>query len=400
MNPTPNQVPPDVVATVQRAAKAVPGHSGDLDAVRSRGRNRRHRRAAGGGLLAVAAAAALAAPFVLQEPASDIPPLIAPAGPAQRLLLNGEGWLAGPAAEMDAAPELDGREQYEFYQDRPGVEGVLRPVGEVLPDGQVIEFDLELPGVSGFNDVVDMPGGRLAVLGYTEPAPDGPCFEGVALRLLVLGADRSVEQAREVACGSVLVAADADAAYLVRDESRLFRHDLGTGAETALIEAPELLGVGPPGSGGVSVAGGRAVRAYAEVGDALCAVDGPAAAVRLEVTELASGKAAEYGVPGEGCREPAKVRVSPDGRHVALAYYRHGDGAEPVELEIAVVDLDSGAVTQTWAGDARGAERGDERIVDLAWDDEQTLLLAWYEEPGDGVHWLPDILQVETVVLP
>lgn len=48
----------------------------------------------------------------------------------------------------------------------------------------------------------------------------------------------------------------------------------------------------------------------------------------------------------------------------------------------------------SWLNTSRGA------IAGIAWDDQQTVRVAWHEMPEEGVHWQADLVQVATVTVP
>jgi hypothetical protein len=420
----PADVADELADALHSAAGAVPPYSGELAAAQRRGRaHRRHRTVTVAGFTALAVAAALGLPFALTgaDPGSEAEPPVAalpgsaaastaPGEPAQRLLLDGDGWVNMASAGEDS-PEppvgVSARESYEWYRDQPDATGVLGPIAEVLPDGDVAELDLDLPGVDSVRDMVALPDGRLVVIGLHDRTPgaereDGPCVEGLDFPLLVVAADGSVSQSRQarVMCETLeLLGADADTAYLVRG-SRLVAHDLATGDERELLDAPEVSEVAWHGS----IAGGRVVA----VDDQLTAA---CASGEVLVADLAAGAWTDYPLPGEDCVDWAgPVQLSPDGRHVAAAFVSIGDGRS--DLRVAVIDLTSGAVVlehnlvgtdhenATGLTIRGGAAAPGGHIAGLAWDDRQTLRVAWYEVPREGVRWLPDLIQVDTLAVP
>jgi hypothetical protein len=131
----------------------------------------------------------------------------------------------------------------------------------------------------------------------------------------------------------------------------------------------------------------------------------------VRVAELMTGAIRRYPLPAGGCAESTgPVRLSPDGRHAALAFHRFLTGGRS-ELRVAVVDLDRGTVVadRRIVGPAtvRLLETGSPgitssrgAIVGLAWDDPTSLRVAWYEAPAEGLHWMTDLIQVTALSVP
>jgi hypothetical protein len=422
MNRT-DEIPPDLAGAVQVAAHAAPPYTGDLAVVRGRGRAYRQRRiATTAGLAALAAAVAITVPVAISGPAAPPAPgadppvgssraAAEPAEPAQRLLTDSAGFVLtadgteSPGAEEGETP----RETYERLRQIPGAVGVVGGLAEVRPDGQLVPIDLDLPGIDSVREVVPMPDGRLAAIGVIDHLPgvereDGPCVAGVDFPLLVVETDGSVSVSRDVheRCQTLeLVAADAETAYLVRD-SQLVAHDLATGRERVLLDSAEALGA----AGNHAVASGR----VATITDRL---DGCPPGIVVRVAEFDTGVTSEHPVPEVPCGGLAgRMRLSPDGRYAAFSYL--GGDERQYELRLAVVDLDTGElvvdrpVVGGAADDPNFALNGyaysltstGGAIAGLAWDDERTLRMAWYEAPAQGVHWLGDVIHVTTMTVP
>jgi hypothetical protein len=442
---TRTDIPDDLAAAMQAAASAAPPHHGDLAAVRRRGRARRRRRTAAAGVAAaaVAVAAAIAIPSVIAGPVPPPagPPVAAPppavppgslpvappaarAEPAQRLLLlDSAGMVRIPSGGMVGEEQGEtAREAYERLQDVPGAVGVLGGPAELRPDGQVVDLDLALPEIDSVREVVAMPDGRLAAIGIVDRMPgvereDGPCVEGADFPLLVIEADGSVGLRREVRvrCQALsLVAADAGTAYLVRD-SRLVAHDLATGEERVLVDSAEVLG-SPDGAylaGRASIAAGRLVTAAFEAERESCQPDGSAGRIVLRVTDFDTGATSAYPLTTAECAGvPGPVRISPDGRYAAIAFFGSAADLGRADLRVAVLDLDTGDVVADElivpapevSGLPGGTQVGPHQIAStdgaisgIAWDDERTLRVAWYEVPDAGVHWISEVIQVSTV---
>ncbi|MGH3683415.1 MAG: hypothetical protein ACRDT2_24575, partial [Natronosporangium sp.] len=348
----------------------------------------------------------------LAPPAPDRqPPAAGPAEPAQRLLVtNGAG---GVTSRGDAVPPegLSTRETFEWYLDQAGAYGVVGPLAEIRPDGDVVPLELDdLPGVDLVRDVLAMPDGRLAVLGLVDRMPgtertDGPCVAGIETPLLVVEPDGSVSSSRDLRtrCQTLdLVAVDAETAYLARD-SRLVAHDLATGDERLLLDSAEAV---PVEHSGMDYAGGRLAVA---ISDPACSGIG---GLVVRVTDVATGDSRDHPLPGERC-QPAggPVRLSPDGRYAAVAYHWF-IGDDTAKLGMAVLDLAGGTVVEDrqvaaapgpdLGGDysQRGVGIRTAAVVGLAWRDPQTLRRAWYEVPSEGVYWLPDVVEVTEVQPP
>lgn len=407
-----SEIPDDLAASLRAAAYAAPPYPGDLAEVRRRRQARRRRRAVTAtGLAATGVVAALGIPFAVGGAAgsggegTDQP---AVASPAQRLLLRGDSWLvATDGAELPDRP-VGAAELYRQYQGQPGVSGRLLPPSEVLPDGSVVELDLDPLGIDSVRQLVEMPDGRLALIGQVDRMPDIDtddelCFEGIEFPLLVVEPDGSVSTSRDVRepCRTLtLVAADATTAYLVRD-SRLVAHDLATGGEQILLDSVEAL---PADSAGVAYADGQIVTFVP--GPNRSCEDGLALELPLQdtddpairVTDVATGATVEHPMPQIDCLGSTElIRVSPDGSYAAVAYEL---GRMPGNhwVGVALVDVDSGKVVTEWSLTDTTTDRS--VVAGLAWKGGRTVRVAYYQAPQDRLNWVPSLIRVKTFSVP
>jgi hypothetical protein len=422
MNET--EISEDLATALYAAAHAAPPYHGELSRVRARGRTHRHRRTAGlAGVATFVVAVVVAVPVVVSSQAApraeipgaaDPPAVAVPLAPlgdsAERLLTDVWGYVMSAEGHELIAPQgVTPEEEYEHFRAIPGAVGVVGGgAAEIRPDGQVVPINLDLPGIDGVDNVVSMPDGRLAVTGYRSGQTDGehedgPCLGEVTISLLVVEMDGSVSGSREVArCRTVqLLDADSQTAYLVRG-TQLVAHDLATGDEQVLLDSASVLGAEYPSG---AVAGGRV--AVVNDGYEWCGARGGNHQLAVLSAELDTGATSEHPIREVSCgTHVAAVRLSPDGRYAAVAY-------STVELRMAVVDLDAGeVVTDRAIVDASADEdyifNGSQyslttnhgAIVGLAWQDEQSLLLASYQTPERGVHRLADVVEVETISMP
>ncbi|MEJ3743255.1 hypothetical protein WEI85_08215 [Actinomycetes bacterium KLBMP 9797] len=365
-------VPDEIVETVRRAATAASAHGGDLGSVRHRAVRRRRRRQAtvatcAAALVAIAAAAVPAA--LDRTPAEPA----AAAEPAQRLLVR----AAGLALQSKNGPEV----------------GIVneRELGEVLPDGSLVRH--AIPGVDDWLHAVGLPDGRLVVLGYTEHTPGTPrispnaAAEGVSIDLEVLAADGTIELSRDVGVKDEitrLVGADETTAYLLRPRG-LMAHDLATGAERLALALSAFGSVGPRvdvGNGVVVLLDGCELRVFVIPGN------------RSQAQATVPCALAETPPQGPDLRRAQDVRLSPDGRLVAVPYYA-GD-----ELRLAVVDTRTGATRATETLDIGPSRFQD--VYGLAWTDNRSVRVAWAALPPDAarLYRLDEILRTETITIP
>lgn len=384
-------VPDDLAAAVHRAARATPPHAADLANVHRRYRARRRRRAvaAAGGLVVLVALSGGAVPLLTgpRDPSSPAtaptttaavpatsPPtttaLVPTPAPAQRLLIDGGGGTWQPD---NGGPEV-------------GLVGGV--ADEVLPDGTVRRHRVP----KGWEQTVALPDGRLVGLQLTDLMPgvrrrDGPDVEGLSIKLVVLGPDDAVEQAREVRVkgeGVELLGADGRAAYLARDGG-IVAHDLATGQEKFLLRS-STAGVDLLAASQTELGPDRLVEQRSDDG------------CRTDVRRLSDGKRI-LRLTVEGLCENG-LRLSPNGRLVAVPYHRllnrTGSGREQ---RLAVFDIATGALRadQLVGTPRRAPVPGG--IQGVAWADNTTVRVAWGAVPegADRVYSVAEVMKVVTV---
>ena len=355
---------------VHRAATAARPHVTDLDRVRRRAVVRRRRRTAftAGGAATLAAVIVLVAPAFLNRPAPrpNTAAPIAPApstatAPAQRLILSGRGWTGS----------VEGRPTTGVAD----VDGIV----EVHPDGR---FDVlpRPPGLDQIHHMEALADGGLVVLGSRDLMPgvereDGPMVEGVESPLIVTRADGAVISRRDVRIHGEHVAllgvADG-VAYLAR-KAGVVAHNLNTGAERLVVPLTEDFSHGDQaGSTAVLLTQGE-----------------------LVVVDLVAGRqTGRFALPGRH----GSVRLSPDGRSVAVVSMQGRDGIDEV---VEIRDVGTGKVStvrqlrtniRMWASDTTG----------LAWTDADTLRAAWPEPPPDAdrIYPLTEVLHTTQIRRP
>lgn len=378
--------PPDLVDAVRAAAAAVPGHGGDLAAVRRRGLTRvRRRRAATAGVAAVVLGAG-AVPLahatgtgagrlgpVPPAPAASQP--LAPAAIAQRLLISGSGAIL----QQDGRPTVG-------ISSRDGI-------GEVLADGRVTWHPMS--AVDGTYNVVPRPDGSMVVLGYVDHMPgverdDGVWIPGVSFDLVVLSPRGIVMLRRDVRVMGehvALAAATDEIAYLVRP-GELVAHDLSTGLERRVLGLPD-----DDLALAADVAAGRAVLVRA---NSNCTARIYDLARQVEISHVTPGVRTK-------CKAPPTVRLSPDGRLAAVSYLGvTGPDDDVFTHRVGVFDVATGQL--------RGEQVIEEQSMrfvravgmtplGFAWSDHYTLRTAFAVLPDrpTRVYRIEELLRIETL---
>jgi hypothetical protein len=372
-------VPIEIAEAVRRAAAAVPGHGGDLGTVRRRGLARvRRRRAATAGVAAVVVGAG-AVPLSHATgtgPARldtlPVPPAASPQvarQPVQRLLLSGHGLTV----KQEGRPTVG-------IVDVPGIV-------EVRPDGGTTQHPAS--AVDGIYGVVARLDGSLVILGHVDHMPgvqrqDGPWIPGVTFDLVVLDRAGTVRLRRDVRIMGqhvYLAGATADTAYLVRPGG-IVAHDLAIGAER-----PVLPGRSAPLA---DVAAGRAVLVDPDTG------------CTARMYDLATGAELSRFTPPaiSRCKAPQQLRLSPDGRLVAMTYMTM-DGDSFTQRAV-VVDVATGRVRGEHV--IEDIRKGNLRVVGgtpsgIAWSDSHTLRIAAAVLPPDAsrIYRIEELLTVQTL---
>jgi len=262
-------------------------------------------------------------------------------------------------------------------------------LAEVRPDGSVVHHKLP----TGADDVVAMPDGHLLTLVTTDLQPgtkraDGPGVAGLSIKLAVLTADGSVERDREVRIKGEevrLLGATNRTAYL-RRTAGVVAHDLATGKERMVLP-PSVLN--QPASAWFPVTD--------LTGDRLAVADGNGSkGCTVRVADLRTGEPLPVRGIATGTCIAEQVRLSPDGRRVAVAYLRLSE----TEKRVAVLDLETG---KTLADKPLGTRpvRDAETVkaAGMAWSDNRTVRVAVTELPPDAkrVYRLDEVLRIVTV---
>lgn len=380
-------VPDELAEAVRRAAATVPGHPGDLAAVRRRGLVRvRRRRATVAGLAALVVgggagtyAVALgperggSAPIgpVLAAPSVTATPSPSAIAPAQRMLLRAGGWI---------------------FDDKRTQVGVKNEGGlaEVRADGTITRHDVSM--LDGVYGAVGLADGSLVLVGYRDlklgiPADDGPANPNISRELVVLDATGEVRVRRQLPRRdeqAQLVAATETTAYLVRPGG-LWSHALATGAESQMLKLaiPSIIK-----EGGADVAAGYV------------AVVGADERCQVEVFEPGGTVAARRFRVGAPCVAWTPPRISPDGRSVAVV--STSTRAKGFQRKLTVFDINAGVVrleriladvdppdTSRWV---------DGGVVGMAWLDASTLRVAAVEMPPNPtrVYRIDEVLKLDT----
>jgi Lipoprotein LpqB beta-propeller domain len=355
-----NGVPEELANAVERAAAMVPGHGGDLDDVLFRYRARRRHRAAGAAAAAVAVALVAAGAAVAR-------PLIATGGTAV---------LPSAAATTTSAQVTPQRLILDYSAGDLTPKHTQAGIGEMLADGSVVTHPVA--GSDGGYQAVGLPDGRLVVL-LTRIGPP---------RLSVLRPDGTVQHTYPISvpAGRVgLAGATEDDAYLL-GSSGLIARNLATGAERAVLD---LVALGMPGwlpDITIDLAGDRLV---------LTAMPGKSCSLR--VIDVPSGRRLpEPALPRSACRQILGVRVSPDGRRIAVAYSRPD---QSLSIRVAIVDTVTGQVRQDSPLKTSPAHKGLAGVYGMAWIDPATVRVAWTGTTSDTGSGRPieELPQIATI---
>jgi hypothetical protein len=220
------------------------------------------------------------------------------------------------------------------------------------------------------------------------------------MRLYFVTADGSVERTHDLPMGCELVGlvhAEPGAVSLLRGE-RLVEHDLVTGAERPLVDLAERFGPAPTPAfyGGYVpprqvVFDGARVATVTRDGDA----DRDCGERRVEVAHLTTGGFTSWPLPRESCIGAVlSLRLSPDGRHVAVAFEHPCTGR--CATRVVVLDLADGTVR---AEDHRpGPARG--MLPGVAWRDHRTLQVAWHLSRAGVEERATKLVELATLRLP
>lgn len=253
---------------------------------------------------------------------------------------------------------------------------VLDAGAEISADGSVSPITSDRFDALRWQGAVRLGDGRLVLLGTKDLMPgverdDDAFVEGLAMPLVVVGADGAVQLERDVRVvgeDPYLVGADDQAAHLQRtvyprdsyevESARLVRHDLATGVETLVTDLAEpLLHVD--------------YRAGHYVGDiGIGGSDGNRDCVVVDV-DLAAGTTART-TPLADCSMILGTAIAPDGTRAGIVYETNFS-----DVSVAVVDLATDTVTATYG--PLGPARAFRQLVTyqgVDWPDDTTLRVA------------------------
>ncbi|GAA2565648.1 hypothetical protein GCM10010435_43110 [Winogradskya consettensis] len=312
-----DQIPNDLNTLVRDVAHDAPGYTGSLDEVYRRYRRRRRGKAAVGGVLALLLMAGLG--LTIDRRPQETPP------PAQ------------PAASQNTK-----RAQGIVVHGDPRLKGGVKITGtfwDVWPDQVVASFDIH--GVT-WDGAVALPGGRVVAVERGAGGHTWSLVEVDRSGTTLLRRELPASKGEPMS----LLTADESTAYVWHKRS-LVAHDLATGTERPVLE----IGTGPIQA--VDYADGR------------LAVVGMSADCQLN---LGSGKPIEAlaaAMPPElRCGSVTDLRLSPDGKAIAVAYRR----MDRDEQRVALLNLPAAEVLADQQVTATSADQ-----IRLAWQDNRTL---------------------------
>jgi hypothetical protein len=390
----------ELASVVRLAADAVPARTQEFEAIvrRRRAYHRRRSLTTAGLAAAIVAATATAVPLTAQSDPAVRPTTAggtaaasttgAAAQPAQRLLLSG----------------ADG--QYSVGDRRYGIRSP-NGIVEIMPDGRFVTH--ASPGMAA-QQYLALPDGRLVMLGSKDlkpgvPREDGPWVTDVAFLLAVTGHDGTVQVSRDVRVMGehvYLVGATAEAAYLLRAEHRLVRHNLASGNEQPLAAASAAIQAFRRQSG-------EDVRVSVE-GERVALVERRVSPVppHVRIIDLATGATVSDLALATKATGVSEIRLAPGARLAAIVSQRFVERPDlpmphrwRVEHRLRIVEVATGRVlTNRVLVEQIGDQVADVR--GLAWSDPTTLRVAWYALPlnADRLYDLTEVLQVETVRAP
>ncbi len=388
-----DDIPRDLVTMVDAAVRVLPPTPDELRRITRAGDTRRRRRAAA---MIAAVVAALAAVGAALPPWLDGRSM-APTGPRP-------GPTTSSGAPAAAAPHLSGTPAQRMlissaasYFSAPPTRPLTRDdFDTATPAGAVVVFaeDAELragdalvpfrfTGAGQVLRVVPTPGGGIATL-VKRPLPGGtPCPDPTELLLATYAADGTPRLSRQVGDGcnpADLIGVDYFRAFLRRG-GVVMAYAFADGSETKVADAALDLGftATPKGAGLVAqLDQGRLLFSNAT------SCEGRP---RIVVHEVPTGRTTTV-APQAPCDRDSLVRLSPNGRSLAIAHRQDG------RLVIDIVDVDSGRSRH------RVNIGADARPVAVAWHSDSAVRLAWYQTPTSGKALLEEVLQISDAVVP
>ncbi|GAA2491492.1 hypothetical protein [Winogradskya humida] len=316
-----DQIPNDMTALVRDVAHAAPGYAGSLDEVYRRYRRRRRSRAAVGGVLALLLIAGVGLTIdhrpqrTSRQPATQTQTETKPtAKRAQGILVHGD-------------PRLKG-----------GVK-ITGTFWDAWPDRVVTSFDIH--GVT-WDGAVALPGGRVVAVERGAGGHTWSLVEVDRSGTTLLRRELPASKGEPMS----LLTADESTAYVWQERS-LVAHDLATGTERPVLE----IGTAPIQA--VDYADGR------------LAVAGLSADCQLNFGRGKPIEALVAAMPPElKCGSVTDLRLSPDGKAIAVAYRR----MDRDEQRVALLNLPAAQVLADQKVTATSADQ-----VRLAWQDNRTL---------------------------
>ncbi|MFF5229009.1 hypothetical protein [Dactylosporangium sp. NPDC000521] len=379
----------DLIATVRRAAGAVPASAPDLGSVQRRHRRRRSRHAVATGAAVLALLAGASAV------AARLTPSTAPAPAA-----SAPSGAPSPTSTDAAAPPVQiHRHGDSVFTDEAGKElGFRLPHGLVTLSGTRISAVDKPSAVDGVRQWLPLPGGGYILLGSKDLAPgtqrtDGVNVTDLEVRLVTLAADGHVTmsrnvriQGKDVALAGVGEIGGAAVAYLARTHGGMVAHNLATGAETRLT-ALDAAVADPANTYSV------------QHGVLLSASSGTCQLRAWDLRGRALWTRPGQPATGDRCAYADEAAVSPDGRRLAFPIVSYPDRDRAV-TRLAIVDLAHGTVRTADISQvtAVGSMIVGAGILGLAWSGD-VIHVAWpaLPRPADRVYELSEVLSTTDI---
>ena len=383
-----DDIPRDLVTMVDEAVRALPPTPAELRRITRAGDFRRRRRAA---LMIVAVAGVLAAASTVvpswvdgrsmspTSPRPSAPPR--PGSPdlsgarAQRMLISSTaGYFSVPAG---GGPFT--RDDFDTATP-PDAVVVFAEDTELRGDDVLVPF--RFAGDALGLRLVPAPNGGVARLVGRVRTPGQGCAGATGLRLETFAADGTAGMSREVGseCHPAdLIGVDYFRAFLRRGNA-VMAHALADGSETKVVDVAIDLGF-------TAKPNGAGLMAELDHGHLLFSdVTSCERTPRIVVYDVPTARTTAV-VPPTPCDTRSVVRLSPDGRLLAIAY---GQGDH---LMIDVIDVASGHVRH------RAEVGAGARPVAIAWHSGKALRLAWYPTPASGKVLLEDVLRISVATI-
>jgi hypothetical protein len=314
---TSDELDPDLVELLRRAADRIPGYGADLATVVRRRRARRHRQVLVAGLAAVVAAAVLVTGAVLVRPGPRPDTRPAPPKPSPTV-------AARPAPQRLFVSPIGA---YTVINGMAVGLGGRDGLGEVLPSGQLVTA--KVPGLLGIAAAVSLPDGGLAAVGVPAASPSAagtpdPSQSGGDLTLAVLRPDGSLRLLQR-GVDNDIVGADARQVYIYT-ERQTVGIDLSTGRQRTMPWGADFP---------VAVGGGHVI-------DLISDAPGPQEKTcTVRVLDAATGgRVSDASVQAWDC-ERYGASLSPDGKLLAIVQ-PPTINAQGNQMVLVVVDVATG----------------------------------------------------------